>query len=111
MPIVTNTFIHLNDKILRCYIGSGSQTFGRLDVTDIQTGEFKRFWCAELGVSFTKDGVSYSCGGSTANEEFIDYETASTKTVYNGKTSNYDITVDECFTPVDKEKIAPRKKN
>lgn len=79
-------------------------------MTDIQTGEFKRFWCAELGVSFTKDGVSYSCGGYTANGEFIDYETASTKTVYNGKTSNYDITVDECFTPVDKEKSHHEKR-
>lgn len=105
-----DSFIHLNDKIYRCYIGKGSQTFGRLDVTDIQTGEFKRLWCAELGVSYTKDGVSYSCGGFTSSGEFIDYEMASTKIVYKGKVSNYDVTVDECFKSVDKEKIDPCKK-
>ena len=83
-----------------------------MDVTDIQTGVFKRFWCAELGVSFTKDGASYSCvgGGYSANGKFIDYETAYTKVVYKEKVSNYDITVDECFRSVDKEK-SHRKKN
>ena len=104
-----DSFVHLNDRIYRCYIGGG-QTFGRLDVTDIQTGEFKRFWCAELGVSFSKDGATYSCGGFTSNGEFVNYEMAFTKIMYKGKVSNYDITVDECFKSVDKEKIDPCKK-
>lgn len=49
-------------------------------------------------------------GGYSANGEFIDYETAYTKVVYKEKVSNYDITVDECFRSVDKEK-SHRKKN
>lgn len=104
------SFIHLNDIIYRCYIGNGRQTFGRLDVTNIQTGEFERYWCAELGASYGKDGLSYSCGGYTANGDFISYGSAFTKIVYKGKVSKYSITIDECFKPVDKEKVDPCKK-